>query len=72
MPTVSEYEANRSLIEEIEKRFKAGRIQEARYLFNHITVESPNPTQDGACAAYVKTQYDNLKTLLFPVESNCH
>ncbi len=71
MPTVSEYEASRSLIEEIEKRFKAGKVKEAKYLFNHLTVASPHPAQDNACAAYVKTQYDNLKTLLFSAESNC-
>lgn len=69
MPTVSEYEAA-TLIDEIEKRFKSGKVKEAKYLFNHITIGSPDLIQDNACAAYVKTQYDNLKNLLYPVESN--
>lgn len=69
MPTVSVYEISR-LLEEIEKRFRAGKVDEARYLFKHTAVEPPNPIQDSACAAYTRIQYDNLKALLFPVESN--
>ena len=65
MSTLEEYDANRSLLDEIETRFRAGKQKEAQYLFDHLTSDPSQLGYDRCSSAYMKTQYENLKQLLF-------